>query len=77
MAFKSIGLRVARTALSRFGDLFHLLGDLMFRAELHRDRFGVQLDHRKEVVEVMRDPARELSDRFHLLRMTKLFLGSS
>jgi hypothetical protein len=39
------------------------------------DELKVRGDHRKQVVEVVRDAARELVDRFHLLALVKLLLG--
>ena len=32
-------------------------------------------EHREQVVEVVRDAARQLADRFHLLRLAKRRLG--
>src|SRR5262249_58044699 len=44
------------------------------RARLHP--LEVAQDHREQVVEVMRDPARELADGLHLLRVTQGLLGT-
>ena len=37
---------------------------------------GIADDDRQEIVEVVREPARELADRLHLLRLRQLFFGA-
>src|SRR3981189_283977 len=39
------------------------------------DEFQVPGNHRKQVVEIVRDAARELADGFHLLALMKLLFG--
>ena len=47
----------------------------MSGAELVREHLGVAEDRRQQVVEVVRDAAGELADRFHLVRLPQLLLG--
>src|SRR5438874_1165451 len=43
-------------------------------AEILEQQLGVAGDGRQDVVEVVRDPARQAADRFHLLRLAQLLL---
>ena len=43
-------------------------------AEAIEDQIAVAVDHREQVVEVVRDAAGQPADRFHLLRLTELLL---
>ena len=58
-------------ALGRLGDSFHLGARGMALAELSVEELGVRRDDREQVVEVVRDAAREPAHRFHLLRHAK------
>jgi hypothetical protein len=42
---------------------------------LHREQFQAARQHRQQVVEVVRDAAGELADRFHLLRLEQRGVG--
>lgn len=42
--------------------------------DIPADELGVALDHRQEVVEIVRDAARELPNGFHLLGLPQLGL---
>ena len=43
-------------------------------AQSPRHEVAVTEDHRQQVVEIVRHPARQLADRFHFLRLAKLIL---
>ena len=63
---------LARTAASRIAATFSLRG--VAALELALQQVAVA-DHRgHQVVEVVRDPAGELADRLHLLRLAQLLL---
>lgn len=44
------------------------------RTQIHLDESEVAEDASKEIVKVVRDPSRELSYRFHLLRLAEPLL---
>src|SRR5579883_3100089 len=46
----------------------------IFRRQMSFQRFDIPANHGEEIVEVVGDAAGELADRFHLLRLPKLFL---
>jgi hypothetical protein len=47
----------------------------MLRAEFRREDLAVAHDDGEEIVKVMRDPSGQPSNRFHLLRLPKLFFA--
>jgi len=48
--------------------------DRLLRPEPREDELGPSRDHGQEVVEVVRDAAREPPDGLHLLRLAQLLL---
>ena len=44
-------------------------------AQTTLQRLQIADDDGQQIVEVVRDPAGQLADRLHLLRLAKLFLG--
>ena len=54
------------------GDLLGVGAALVLRIERVQHDLGVADDRREQVVEVVRDAAREAADRFHLLRVAQL-----
>ena len=62
-------LAVHRRAAHRFDELLRGVG----AAELHGQQIDVAENHGEDVVEVVRDAARQLADGFHLLRAKQRF----
>ena len=61
--------RESRGAIRRFANFFEVLADGFVRPNLFEDHLGIADDGRQQVVEVMRDSARQPSDAFQLLRL--------
>jgi hypothetical protein len=64
----------ARAAVDRAPHAVDGAGVAAFAA-LHRQHFQAARQHRQQVVEVVRDAAGELADRFHLLRLVERGVG--
>src|SRR6185369_15753304 len=60
-------------ALAGASDLFHVLAQLHVE-RARREEVAVAEDRRQDVVEVVRDAAREAPDGLHLLRLAELLL---
>src|SRR6266436_1944913 len=56
-------------------DAFRVLAQRMVRREAPQDQVAVAPDDHEQVVEVVRDAARELADRVHLLGLPQLILA--
>src|SRR5262249_31404484 len=63
--------RQASRALAGLAYLLEQLARFLLRLLLQHQR-GAAVDHREQVVEVMRDATRQPADRFHLLGVTQL-----
>ncbi|MNC91461.1 hypothetical protein D3C83_77300 [compost metagenome] len=55
-------------------DLAEVLAQRILVTQARDQHLGVAEDHGQHVVEVVGDPARELTDGFHLLRLPQLIL---
>ena len=62
----------SRGALSGLVDLHEAGPQRIARAQLAEQQLAVAVDHRQQVVEVVRHAARQPPDRFHLLRLLEL-----
>ncbi len=58
-------------------DFFQVRAPRVARGHVVREHAAVAQDDGEKIVEVVRDPARELADRVHLLRLAELLLRSS
>ncbi len=67
--------REARGAVGRFENLFRVAPPLVAFGQVLRDHLRVAADGHEQVVEVVRDAARQPSDRFHLLRLAELLVA--
>ena len=63
-------------ARPRVLDLLEELPPRIVRPEIRQQQRAVSLNRGQQVIEVVRDPARELPDRFHLLGLLKLRLDA-
>ena len=61
-------------AHTRAADRRQVLFAVLGRYISPQQQIGVPVDHRQQVVEVVRQPARQQSDRLHLLRLPELLL---
>ena len=61
--------------LARVADLLDVSPDRIVGAELLQDQIAVAQDAGEQVVEVVGDPARQLPDGLHLLRVAQLLLA--
>jgi len=66
--------RQARGAIHRLRDELEVVPARIIRLQAHGRDVATPPDHRQQVVEVVRDPAREPPDRLQLLRLPQLLL---
>ena len=66
--------RERRSALPGLHDLLALPVQRAARRQFVFERFAVSDDHAEQIIEIVRDSAGKLADRFHFLRLAKLFL---
>ncbi len=66
--------REDRGPACRTSDFADMIGDRAFHPELVEQQIAIAEDCRKKIIEVVRDAARELAKRFHLLRADELIL---
>jgi hypothetical protein len=64
----------ARGAVGRLADLGGVLAARVARGEVFEQQVGVARDGGEDVVEIVRDPARQPAHGFHLLRLPELLL---
>src|ERR1019366_2561986 len=69
-------LRQFRASLTSPADVVGELLQILPHTQLLTEKFRVSHNHREEIVEVMGNSPRELSDHFHFLRLHELFFGS-
>ncbi len=64
----------SRGAIGILLDLHNVLEGRIGRPVIGEQQIGIADDRGQHIVEVMRDAARELADRLHLLRLREIFL---
>ena len=75
--FAAEGEELARQgggAVAGLIDLADVALQRVFRLQSPQGQFAVAGDHGQQIVEVVRDAARELPDGFHLLRLPELLI---